>query len=404
MTGLRLRWRLATGGLVLAAWAVVYLAIITFDPPAYDPAGETAAKVNFGLAVILFIPTVVYIVAAQLLLYFWLTGAGARLSEMDAPGRVLAVAVASLPGHRREWGAAMVGELAEVRGRAARWRFALSCVRAALWPRPRSWPLLVLAGLAVAGLVAAAPAIGETVAGLKVLAVTCAALAGALALLTVARSPRPRIPAPALLVVAGVAAAIAMIVVFLRREPSAAEFLSPAKAVLIAAIMAGSLWIALASPRVLGPSGLAARLGAGAALAAVVGQLLLGRIANEVLDKPAPLMTMGALFLVFGPAFLFFVPACWAAMADRSLRSGLKAGAWTAAAYLPLVFAMWLYEAMRVYAATGRLFIDVDPGPIGANLDQAVFWCLTYVPVVGAPLAVFGAGIAAYIAKSLPKR
>lgn len=59
---------------------------------------------------------------------------------------------------------------------------------------------------------------------------------------------------------------------------------------------------------------------------------------------------------------------------------------------------MWLFEAMRIYAATGRLFIDVDPGPIGANIDQAVFWCLTYVPVVGVPCAVFGAAIAAYAA------
>jgi len=65
------------------------------------------------------------------------------------------------------------------------------------------------------------------------------------------------------------------------------------------------------------------------------------------------------------------------------------------------VFSMWLFEAMRIYAATGKLFLDVDPGPIGANIDQAMFWCLTFVPVVGIPCAVFGAAIAAYVAPAI---
>jgi len=398
-----LRWHFLTAGLVLAAWTVVYLAVITFAPPAYDPEHETAAKVNFGMAVILFIPTVVHVVAALVLLHFWLAGAGARLSKLDPAERVLAMAVATLPEHRRVWGAAMVGELAEVQGRSARWWFALSCVRAALLPRPGSWSVLALvAGVAVAATVAAAPAVGAAVPGLDVFAISFVGLASALAVLAVARSRRLRFeaPAPAILVVGAVTAAIAMTTIFLYREPSAAEFLSPFDAVLIAVVSAGSLWVALASPRALGPSRIAPRLGAGAALAFVIGQLLLGRMLN--LDpRLEPLQFTGALLLVFGPGLLFFVPAFWAAWADRSLRSGLKAGAWTAISFLPLSLAVWLFESLRIYASTGRLIIDTDPGPIGANIDQSVFWCLMYVPVMGIPAAVFGAAIAAYVAPAI---
>jgi hypothetical protein len=48
----------------------------------------------------------------------------------------------------------------------------------------------------------------------------------------VARSPWPRlrlpVPAPAVLVAGGVAASIAVAVIFLRREPAAAQYLPPA--------------------------------------------------------------------------------------------------------------------------------------------------------------------------------
>jgi len=47
----------------------------------------------------------------------WWSGAGSRLSTMDPPGRLLAAAVAALPERRREWGTAMLAELAEVQGR-----------------------------------------------------------------------------------------------------------------------------------------------------------------------------------------------------------------------------------------------------------------------------------------------
>jgi hypothetical protein len=52
---------------------------------------------------------------------------------MDAPTSLLTFAVRAMPKSRREWGVAMLAELAAVPGGMARWRFALSCARAALF-------------------------------------------------------------------------------------------------------------------------------------------------------------------------------------------------------------------------------------------------------------------------------
>jgi hypothetical protein len=52
--------------------------------------------------------------------------------DLDVPASLLAWAVCAMPRARKEWGVAMLGELAAVPGGTARWRFALSCARAAL--------------------------------------------------------------------------------------------------------------------------------------------------------------------------------------------------------------------------------------------------------------------------------
>jgi hypothetical protein len=51
----------------------------------------------------------------------------------DVPASLLAWAIRAMPAARKEWGAAMLGELAAVPGGVERWRFALSCARAALF-------------------------------------------------------------------------------------------------------------------------------------------------------------------------------------------------------------------------------------------------------------------------------
>jgi hypothetical protein len=58
-------------------------------------------------------------------------------SFTQIPERLLAWAVRRMPAERREWGAAMLAELAQLRHPATRWQFALSCVRVALFPPRR---------------------------------------------------------------------------------------------------------------------------------------------------------------------------------------------------------------------------------------------------------------------------
>jgi hypothetical protein len=135
----RRRVQTLTTWVPVVAWAVLYaVALANADPL---PPLETAVRA-------LVVPPLLWVVAARLVLRHWWSGPGSRMSGMDLPGWLLAVAVAALPERRRAWGRAMLAELAEVEGRSARWRFALSSVRAMLWLPPAAAVYLaaVLAG------------------------------------------------------------------------------------------------------------------------------------------------------------------------------------------------------------------------------------------------------------------
>ena len=60
---------------------------------------------------------------------------------MDVTRLLLAAAVRRMPEERREWGAAMLAELAQLQNPSTRWWFALGCARVALFP-PRKAGLL----------------------------------------------------------------------------------------------------------------------------------------------------------------------------------------------------------------------------------------------------------------------
>ncbi|MDF2739509.1 MAG: hypothetical protein K0S88_875, partial [Actinomycetia bacterium] len=382
------RLLIVTAGAVVAAWAVLYLVVITTAPLSYDPATESAAKVNREFALLLAVPTALWVTAALTVVEQWWSRTGVRLSAMDPPGRLLAAAVATLPDHRREWGMAMHAELAEVQGRSARWQFALSSARAALRLAPLGgWPALALVtGVVAAAVVAAGPAVEAAVPGLGVFAVSFVGLVGAMVVLAVARSRRMRlpVPAPTLLVTGGVAAAITMTVIFLLRDPAAARYLPPANAVFLAAVLAGCLWIAVAAPRSLSSNRLAPHLGVAAAVVLVVGQLLLMRAASyepRIESQGQQLVDLlAALWFWFGPVAVFFVPAFAAGSAGRSFRAGLQAGIWAGIAALPLTYALWLHEALRLYAINGGLLWSGDGAPEGENLSAALFWTLRFAP------------------------
>jgi hypothetical protein len=388
----RRRVQTVTTWVVVVAWAVFYaVALVTADPL---PPAETALAQ-------LVVPPLLLVVAARLVLRHWWSGPGSRMSTMDLPGRLLAAAAAALPERRRGWGRAMTAELAEVQGRSARWRFALSSVRATLWlPPAGGWPVLALVtGVVVAATTAVGPAVGAAVPGLRVFAVTFTGLVGAMAVLAVARAPRPRlrlpVPAPTVLVAAGVAAAIAATVIFLRREPAAAEYLPPAAAVYLAVVLAGCLWVALASPRWLGTSRLAPHLGAAAAVVFAAWFWL--AIRTDGTEPPLPLLLVLALVLVLAPLAVFFVPAFAAGRAGRSFRSGLQAAVWTVAAVVPLTYAIWLPEGLRRHAIDGAPLVGDGElvAPVGMNLADALVFCLGIFPVLGLTLAVIGAGLGA---------
>jgi hypothetical protein len=400
------RLEIVTAAAVVAAWAVLYVVVITTAPLAYDPATESAAKVNREFALLLIVPTALWVTAALTLLDRWWSRTGIRLAAMDPPGRLLAAAVATLPDHRREWGMAMHAELAEVRGRSARWRFALSSTRAALrLPPLGGWPVLALVtGVAATAVAAAGLAVAAAVPGLGMFAVSFVGLVGAMVVLVVARSSRMRlpVPGPTLLVTAGVAAAITMTVIFLLRDPAAAGYLPPANAVYLAAVLAGCLWIAVAAPRSLGGNRLAPHLGVAAAVILVVGQLLLIRASADPGIEPAGqelVQWLAGLWFWLGPPAVFFLPAFAAGSVGRSFRSGLQAGIWAGIAGLPLTYALWLHEALRLYAINGGLLWFGDGAPEGENLAAALFWTLRFAPLLGLPFAVIGAAIGASTAR-----
>jgi hypothetical protein len=391
MSWTRRRLQAVTTWVVVVGWVAFYaVALATADPL---PPPETAVAQ-------LVVPPLLWVVAIRLVLRHWWSGPGSRTSAMDLPGRLLAVAVAALPERRRAWGRAMLAELAEVRGRSARWRFALSSVRAMLWlPPAGGWPVLALVtGVVAAATTAAGPTVGAAVPGLRVFAVTFTALVGAMVVLAVARSRRLwlrlPVPAPTVLVTAGVAASIAATATFLRREPTAAGYLPPAAAVYLAAVLAGCLWVALAAPRWLGTSRLAPHLGAAAAVVFAAWFWLANR--SDGTEPPLPLLLVLAPVLVLAPLAVFFVPAFAAGRAGRSFRSGLQAAVWTVTATIPLTYAVWLPEGLRRHAIDGRLLVDGDVvAPVGANLADALAFCLGILPVLGLTLAVIGAGLAA---------
>jgi hypothetical protein len=386
----RRRTQTATTWVVVVAWVVFYaVAVANADPL---PPPETAIAW-------LVIPPLLWVVAARLVLRHWWSGIESWISAMDLPGRLLAAVVAALPEWRRQWGRAMLAELAEVQGRSARWRFALSSVRATLWlPPAAGWPVLALVtGVVVAATTAVGPAVGAAVPGLRVFAVTLTGLVGATVVLAVARSRRPRlrlpVPAATVLVTGGVAASITVTVIFLRQEPAAARYLPPAAAVYLAAALAGCLWVALAAPRWLGTSRLAPHLGAAAAVAFAAWFLLI--IRTDGTQLPLPLVLVLALVLPLAPVAVCFVPAFAAGRASRSFRSGLQAAVWTVTAIMPLTYALWLPEALRRHAIDGRTLDGELVAPVGANLTGALIFCLGVFPVLGLTLGVIGAGLGA---------
>lgn len=86
---------------------------------------------NSTLVIFAFTPMVL---TAALLCCLWWVRTRHRRPTTDGPELLLAAAVRLLPEERRDWGVAMLAELAQLHHPSTRWRFALGCTGVALFP------------------------------------------------------------------------------------------------------------------------------------------------------------------------------------------------------------------------------------------------------------------------------
>ncbi|MGD9527998.1 MAG: hypothetical protein AB7V44_14530 [Pseudonocardia sp.] len=271
-------------------------------------------------------------------------------AQPDAPARLLAVAVATLPQERRDWGTAMAAELSSVTGRAARWRFATGSARAALFPPAGSWR----------------PAAGWAGAGVGVLGVL------------------------ACLVAAGYLGAA---------HPDTLAVTPPHVVAVLVVFLVACLTLTLAAPAGLRSSTLARRTGLGLGVAGGVGLLLLSRAGG--LEAGALVYTLPALFLV-----VVIAPVAVAAVA-RSFRAGVQAALWGFVFCGVTMFPVYLVESVRRFRADGTLYLDgelVTGATAGDNLGDAVGWLLLVVPGLLMPLGILGAALATAVVRAIRVR
>jgi hypothetical protein len=389
------------GGLAVSAVAAapfVYL-WVTMMRDADDP---LTLRARLDMAIWIAVFGTPWMIAAQLLWRAWWRQAGARLSELDGPARLLAAAAATLPEDRRDWGTAMTAELTQVRDRGARWQFAAGCARATVFPPGGNRAVVVVTGaLTVAALAATWLATGALLPPARVFALTFVGLLGGLATLTAARSPRLRRagPGPAFagLALAGVAGCLALTAWYVAEYPStyrgyprfASATLPPATAVALATVLAGGLWLALRPPRWLLPDRLARRFGIGMALAIVAGFALTCELGLRGVD----LLDEGMIgYLLFYPPAILLAGSAVAAAAGRSFHTGIAACAWATMLGALLVIVAWLAEAPRWYRQLGGMLLDSDGGiGMGTNLGDAIWWTLPVLVLWALPLGVLGA-------------
>ncbi|HWD44236.1 MAG TPA: hypothetical protein VHM23_11100 [Actinomycetota bacterium] len=388
------------GGLavsVVAAAPFVYLwAAMTGSGD--DP---LSLRARLELAIWIAVFATPWMLAARLLWRAWWRRAGARLSSLDGPGRLLVAAAATLPTDRRDWGAAMTAELTQAEGATARWRFAAGCARAAVFPPGGNRAAVAVAGtLTVAALAATTLVTGAALPAGRVFALTFVGLLGGLATLTVARSPRLRRAGPgaavAGLALAGVAGCLALTAWYVAEYPSTyrgypramTATLPPATAVVLAAVLAGGLWLALRPPRWLLGDRRARRFGVAMALVIVAGFVLACELALRGVGLGAGAMA----YLLFYPPVILLAGSAAAAAAGRRLHTGVVACAWATVLSAPLVIVAWLAEAPRWYRQLGGMLLDSDGGiGMGTNLGDAIWWTLPLLALWALPLGILGA-------------
>ena len=336
-------------------------------------------------------------VAAGLLWWTWRAKTAPSSSTMDTPARLLAVATATLPESRGDWGAAMVAELAQVRASRARWRFAVGCSRTAIFP-PRSnrGPVVGVVGLSAGAVILTGFAVGETFPPMRVFAMTFAGLVGAAVVVAVARSRPLSRPRSGSLVLAagitGVASCIAATVYLIDQYPTAALHLHPVAAIFLATLLAGALWLIVAPPRALTRDRWARHIALAVALALGLGLLRASRSDLKVNGGDGAGIWGYAQFM---PLLGIFVTALVVAAARRSVWAGVQVAVWTALLTSLALYAIAVSEAVLWYRDDESLILAGDavkPEFIGENIRNFT-WFLILFPFLWMPFGVIGAAI-----------
>jgi hypothetical protein len=313
------------------------IASLDFDHPA---TGDSARRSFIVASIVL---SGLCTVAAWVLWLAWRRRA-ALDAQPDAPARLLALAVATLPESRRDWGTAMTAELSNLA--ASRWSFAAGSARAAL--------------LAPAG--DRRPATGWAGAAEGVLGVlACAAAAGYM----LAAYPK-----------------------------ETADATSPFFGVVLVIVLAACLALSLVAPPALTSSSLARRAGIWLGAAAGAGLLLLSRAG--VLDAGALTFILPAQLLT-----LVVVPAVVATV-TRSLGAAVQTILWGFVFGTVVMFPVYIAESVRRYHADGGLYLDGDADvwtTIGTNFQDAVAWLLILAPSLLVPLGIVCAALATAVAR-----
>jgi hypothetical protein len=267
------------------------------------------------------IPLAVLVVAGLVWLLRRRRGSG---GGGDGAARAAAAAASWLPAGRRDWGRAMAAELAQVHGRACRWRFTAGLLRVVLFPPPRH-PMRV-AAVAAAGLMVTAAvtaAAAREIPTMSVFAAVLGLLLCGYATVVTSWSQRPRPTAPRVIVgllgLAGVAAAVATVARIAVAYPAATTDRTHVFSVLFALALAGCLAVTL------GPC----RPGdhADAALWWALGGALATGAAWTAAAVATPATATGsAAFAYPGVAVVTMAVSAGAAAATRSAPAGAWAG------------------------------------------------------------------------------
>jgi hypothetical protein len=209
----------------------------------------------------------------------------------------------------------------------------------------------------------------------------------------------------AVLALAGVAACVVATIYYLAEYPSypqtrglgIALSLPPVTAVVLAVLLAGCLWLAVAPPRWLLADRVGRWFGVAMAIILVAGFLLDSRLVQPGLQRGSH----GMMDYLFTSPLLVVLPgSALAAAVGRSFRSGLWACAWAVVLGAPLLIAAWLAEGLH-WDQVGRGMVLDGAGPlgVGANLGDAVWWLLILLALWALPLGVLGAAAGSWRAR-----